>query len=131
MSFFRKLLGIEDQDNKALINDRFNKLQEKVLAEMAGLREENFRLKATLENKESKINEMVGKLRKQNEADLFLELKRIEKRILDGEKKETIDTTQYDALRNVNASYLAQQQTPRITSLQGLLGGAAGLVSRY
>lgn len=131
MSFFRKLLRIEQQDNTELINDRFNKLQEKVLAEMAGLREENRHLKTVLENKESKINEMVGKLREQNEADLYLELKRIEKRILNGEKKETIDMTQYNSLRNMNASYLAQQQALRITSPQGLFGCSTGLVSRY
>ncbi len=124
MGIIKRLLGIKDdsKEQMILIESKFSEIQEKVLAEVAGLRNDNAALKSEISSKNSRITDLLTKLRDQNEADLLFECKRIEKKILDGEKRQEINS-QLAALQSMQNSYqslLAAQPS----GLSNLLGGA-------
>src|SRR6185295_10621234 len=106
MKFLKKLFGIEDQTK--VIEDRLNAIQDKVFAEMAGLKNENQALRAEIVQKNNRVTELLEKVRDQNEADLFLECEKIKKKILDGEKRVDINTAHFSALQNAQAQYSGQ-----------------------
>jgi len=122
MKFLKKLFGIEDQTK--VIEDRLNAIQDKVFAEMAGLKNENQALRAEIVQKNNRVTELLEKVRDQNEADLFLECEKIKKKILDGEKRVDINTAHFSALQNAQAQYSGQLASQR--NLGGLFGGLGG-----
>lgn len=117
MKFFQKLFGIKDQSE--LIEEKFKKIQDETFSELSSLRSQVQRAQNELAVKERIINEQNSKLRKQNEADLFLEIKRLEKKILEGEKDPNIENLR--SLQNQQSYLMAQQGALR----SGLGIGAA------
>lgn len=131
MKFLQKLFGIVDKSEEQgrLIEEKFNSLQEKVLAEVANLRNENAALKSEAQRKDNRITELLTKVRDQNEADLLIEVKRIEKRIMEGEKRENINTNALSALQSMNNAYnqqLAAQQSGSYGRMPRLWDGFFG-----
>lgn len=124
MEFLKRLLGIEDQTK--LIEEKFNAMQEKIMAEVATLRNENYSLKSEISQKNARITELLGKVRDQNEADLLLEAKKIEKRILEGEKRSDIDTSYLNSLQQLQGQYAQQMAAQRNVGMLGSLGGLSG-----
>lgn len=118
MKFLQRLFGLDKQEE--LIFKKFDELQSKMMNELSTLKVENNALRNEIAVKDRKIEEITSNLRKQNEADLFLEIKKLEKRILAGEKKETIDLTNYNSMAGLNNMYSAQLG---LRQYQGLLGG--------
>lgn len=122
MGFLGKLLGIKD--NTELIEKKFDDLLNKLTSESSTLRVENSSLRNQVATKDRSIQELSGKLRKQCEADLFLEMKLLEKKILDGDKMENIDLRNYNSLSAMRNMYEAQQRNGAFQGLLGQLGGA-------
>lgn len=123
MKLLKRLFG-EDTIQSEMIERKFDELQTKMLAEVAGLRAENNKLKSEIAQKDNRITDLLTKLRDQNEADLFLECEKIKKKILDGEKREDINLSHMAALQNMQGSYAAQLAAQRNIGLGSLLGGA-------
>jgi hypothetical protein len=106
--FFMRLMGITD--TAKLIEEKFAEMQQKVFAEVASLRADNSSLKADnsslkqdIISKDNRITELLTKIRDQSEADIILEIKKLEKRILEGEKAP--DLTSYNlALAQMNCA---------------------------
>ena len=121
MKFFQRLFGIKDQSE--LIEAKFNAMQEKIVVEVASLRNENISLKTEINNKSNRIVELLTKVRDQNESDLFLEAKKIEKRILDGEQKSQIDTERFYNYQSLQNVYNQQLMATRNIGNSGMLGG--------
>ena len=125
MEFLKRWLGIKNnsKEQAELIENKFKELQDKVFVELAGLKNENSALKGELQSKNTRITELLTKLRDQNEADLLLECKRIEKKIIEGEKRVDINLAQYNAMQNMGMSYSQQLAAQQNNGLLGLLGG--------
>lgn len=131
MEIIKRLLGIvdkskEQQEMQEMIERKFDEIQQKVLAEMALLKNENVSLKGELTAKNNRVTELLTKVRDQSEADLLLECKRIEKRIIEGEKRPDIDLNRFNAIQNMQAQFSQQLAASNRQGLSGLIGGAFG-----
>lgn len=126
MGILKKLFGDDSQEQSRLIERKFQEMQDKVLAEVANLRAENMALKNEIGQKNNRITELLGKVRDQNEADLLLECKKIEKQVLEGEKRQDIDLSNMNALQNLSAAYQQQMASYRGQAGLGALGGVFG-----
>jgi len=118
MNFIKKLIGIEDTSK--IVEEKLSLFKDKMIEEISVLKTENAQLKTDKQSQQSKIVELTGKLRDQNEADLFLECEKIKKKILDGEKKP--DTNSYKQLAAQQQYYASMQSNQQYGFLLGGCG---------
>lgn len=109
-------------DPSETIKEELKKLQDKYFAEFAEIKNENFRLKNQISVLERSNEEFKSKLREQNEADTLLQCKRIEKKILDGEKKEQLNPELQHLAALQKAAMNYQPGTGNLARALGLSG---------